>query len=119
MTTDNVSAHNGALELAASLVELEFISDVSPQRNGEIVKRVALHIRALKTSNPGPWSEPLEGTAALTYKLVADNGYEAEATYHNITPERYGHMVGALNGTLKLVTPEIEEALARLEGLDK
>jgi hypothetical protein len=75
-------------------------------------------VRLCTPTEPGP--DNVEGNLAVfSYWIAADSGYTAEATYAGITPAQYTNVVGALNGNLKLVTPEIEEQLARLSGLDK
>lgn len=102
-------------DCAKDIVELcDGIEDLRETMNG--LKASAERLAARVAESP---QAPIEGEATLAYQLVAGSGYEAEATYYGVTPERYGHMVGALNGTLKLVTPEIEEQLARLASLDK
>ena len=102
-------------DCAKDIVELcDGIEDLRETMNG--LKASAARLAARVAESP---QAPPEGLATLTYHLTAGSGYEAEATYYNVTPERYGHMVGALHGTLKLVTPEIQEQLARLDGLDR
>ena len=74
-------------------------------------------VRLCTPTEPGP--DKVEGNLAVfSYRIVADSGYTAEATHSGITPEQYANVVGALHG-MKLVTPEIEEQLARLAGLEK
>ncbi|VTU32041.1 hypothetical protein H4CHR_02930 [Variovorax sp. PBS-H4] len=84
----------------------------------ELGNEAATIVRLCTPTVPGP-DKVEENLAVFSYRLAADSGYSAEATYSGVSAETYGHIVGLLNRSVKVVTPEIEEKLARLEGLDK
>lgn len=56
----------------------------------------------------------IQGHANLTVIVEAASGYSSTWEIPNVTPERYGNAMGALHGTVKIVTPEVEEKLAML-----
>lgn len=110
-------------QLAQEILDLQS-RDFSPadeplfQALVELGNEAQTIVRLCTATEPGP-DNVEKKLAVFRYEITADSGYSAEATYSGITPEQYANVVGALNGTLKLVTPEIEEQLARLAGLDK
>jgi hypothetical protein len=65
--------------------------------------------------NAAAAAEPdLPPLATLFYRLEASTGYEAKATYNNVTPDQYRQVVAALNGTLR---EETDERAAHVAGL--
>lgn len=55
--------------------------------------------------------------ATFSYIIKANTGYEARATYENVTSNQYRQIVAALNGKLKEASPaqrDMEQALQKI-----